>query len=111
MQVTGRVYTRDSVAAALRLPVEVCNNTSLYSFASKALIYVGHSEVADATLDQRMHELAWLVGNDLSAHLLDSHRVPELLGIPTVATKTKVCRIRRMLKYSDVCRRMLPYAD
>jgi len=62
-------------------------------------------------IEQRMHELAWLVGNDLSAHLLDAHRVPELLGIPTVATKTKVCRIRRMLKYSDVCRRMLPYAD
>jgi hypothetical protein len=71
---------------------------------------LGHSEVAEATLDQRMHELAWLVGNDLSAHLLDSHRVPELLGIPTVATKTKVCRIRRMLKYSDVCRRMPTYA-
>jgi len=52
---------------------------------------LGHSEVAEATLDQRMHELAWLVGNDLSAHLLDAHRVPELLGIPTVATKTKVC--------------------
>ena len=61
-QVTGRVFTCESVAAALRIP------------------------------RARLHELAWLVGNDASADLIENHDVPKRLGIPTVTTKTKGTR-------------------
>ena len=56
---TGRIFTASTVAEALRLP------------------------------EHRLHELAWLVGNDVSSDLLDKHAVPKRLGIPTVTTKTK----------------------
>ena len=57
--VTGKVFTAETVAAALGLP------------------------------PARLFELAWLVGNDHSADLLDQHSVPAALGLPTVSTKTK----------------------
>ena len=57
--VTGKVFTAETVAAALGLPAS------------------------------RLFELAWLVGNDHSSDLLDEQGVPAALGIPTVRTKAK----------------------
>ena len=59
IQVTGRVFTSESVAAALQIP------------------------------QSRMHELAWLVGNDNSSDLIEKYHVARLLGIPTVKSTIK----------------------
>jgi len=59
VQVKGRIFTAASVADALHLP------------------------------EHRLHELAWLVGNDFSADLLDKYDVANRLGIPTVSSKIK----------------------
>ena len=59
LQVKGRIFTSVSVADALHLP------------------------------EHRLHELAWLVGNDFSSDLLDKYDVANRLGIPTVSSKIK----------------------
>lgn len=60
--VTGKMFTAESVAGALQLPVS------------------------------RLFELAWLVGNDHSADLLDKSGVAAALGLATVSTKNKGSR-------------------
>ena len=59
LQVKGRIFTAASVADTLHLP------------------------------EHRLHDLAWLVGNDFSSALLDKYDVANWLGIPTVSSKIK----------------------
>ena len=62
VQVTGKMFTAETVAAALQLPVG------------------------------RLFELAWLVGNDHSSNLLDEYNMAAELNIATVSTKNKGSR-------------------
>ena len=82
-EVTGKVFTADRVADALQLPTD------------------------------RLHELAWLVGNDHSSDLLDRYKVADVLGIPVVDTKTKGrrCTPQSVAKYLAALGQGVPLAE